>query len=304
MVLALCACQTITDIIPGANAPGTSATGESQEASDASRVSPDRQVAEAHFRLGKGLEEAGDLVGATADYEAAAALGSWPVSAGGSPDEATPQAALARICDGDNPPGVVLRACTAVLAELRYTPERLAGFLARRAETELSLGDPEQALASLDAAQKLSSGHPEHLVLRGRVLEELGQDRQAQISYDRALFGRPGYAEALLRRGRLLARMGFAEDAEKNFDAVLSDPKASAEYPDAYRDRALLHCRLGRAEEAAVGFRVWADLSPGGPDALRNELETHGRLRNPAVAGGDRTEHAALTGWIAEGCPD
>jgi len=304
MVLALGACKTVGDILPGASAPAAAATGGNQEAGEAPSKSPDRQLAEAHFRLGQSLEAAGDLKGATADYETAMALGRWPLPPGGSPDEGTPQAGLARICEGDNPPEVVLRACSSVVTELRFAPERLAGFLNRRAEAELSLGNPEQALVSLDAAQKFSSGQPETLVMRGTVLESLGQDRQALSSYDRALFRRPGYAKALLARGRLLARMGFEADAEANFDAVLSDPKASAANPDAYRDRALLHCRMGRPEEATVGFQVWAGLNPEGTDALGKELEAHGRLPNPAVAGGEAVERAALESWIADGCPD
>lgn len=298
LALALGACQTIGGAFPGAGATGGESGGGAPD------QSPDRQLGVAHLRLGQGLEAAGDLAGATADYEAAVALGRWPLSPGGAFDDATPQAGLARICEGDTPPAIVVRACTAAIAELRFGQVRLAGFLNRRAEAQFDLGDPERALMSLDAAQRLSSGHPETLVLRGRVLEALGQDRQALSSYDRALFGQPGFAGALLARGRLRARMGFAAGAEADFDAVLSDPQASAAYPEAYRDRALLHCRMGRPEEAAVGLQVWAGLRPDPAGALRDELEAHGRLRNPAVAGAGGMDPAALARWIGDGCPD
>jgi tetratricopeptide (TPR) repeat protein len=305
MAIALGACQTFGDAFPGggtpSNVPESNAAGGT---GDAQLKSPDRQVAEAHFRLGQGLEEAGDIEGAVADYETAAALGHWPLSPSGGPNAASPQAGLARICEGANPPAIVVRACTAVIADLRFGPNRLAEFLNRRAAAEFRLGDPQQALTSIDAAQKFNSGHPETLLLRGRVLEALGQDRQALSSYDRALFGRPGFAEALLARGRLLARMGFAADAEVNFDAVLSDPQASTDHPEAYRDRALLHCRMGRSEEATVGFQVWAALSPDPASALRDSLEAHGQLRNPAVAGAGSADVAALARWIGDGCPD
>jgi tetratricopeptide (TPR) repeat protein len=305
MAIALGACQTFGDAFPGggtpSNVPESNAAGGT---GDTRQKSPDRQVAEAHFRLGQGLEEAGDIEGAVADYETAAALGHWPLSPSGGPNAASPQAGLARICEGANPPAIVVRACTAVIADLRFGPNRLAEFLNRRAAAEFRLGDPQQALTSLDAAQKFNSGHPETLLLRGRVLEALGQDRQALSSYDRTLFGRPGFAKALLARGRLLARMGFEADAVANFDAVLSDPQASADNPDAYRDRALLHCRMGRHEEAMVGFQVWAGLNPDHPDALRDEVEAHGYLRNPAAAGAGGPARAGLASWIGDGCPD
>lgn len=289
LAIALGACQTALTGAPADSPP---------------EQTSDSQLAEARFRLDQGLEAAGDLAGAVADYEAAAAAGNWPVSPSGAGAEDTPSAALARICEGDTPPAVVLRACSAIVSDLRFGPGRLADLLTALAEAQLDLGKPELALASVDTAQQFDSGRPRARLIRGRALEALGRDRAALSSYDRALFGEPGMAAALLARGRLLARLGITDAAEKDFDAVLSDPQAVAVHPEAYRDRALLHCRAGRPEAAAVDWQVWANLTPDGAAYLREMLEARGYLRNPASSGFGPAALAGLAAWTGEGCPE
>jgi tetratricopeptide (TPR) repeat protein len=263
-----------------------------------------REQAEAHYLLAQAMEAAGETAEAVAGYEAALSLDHWRTPAGADPVADTPYAGLARLCEGGGPPEPVVRACGAVATSPRFSFAQLALFQVRRAEAHLRLGETARAMADLDAAEKLDSGTPGVLLVRGRALEASGDNAAALRSYTRALFGQPGWAEAHLARGRLRARLGDETGAEADFDAVLSDPQDIAAHPDAYRDRAMLHCRQGNWEAASVGWQVWAGLVPGGPAYLSELLEARGYLRNPAPLGLGPGAQAALAAWTREGCPE
>lgn len=303
LLLATAACR---HDLTGA-APETAAAGAAPAASPgpAAPAAPsDRAQAEAHYLLGQAQEAGSDTAAAVASYKAALALDPWRKSSGSDQVADTPYAGLARICEGGVPPEIVLRACAAITTALRFPPSRLAVFEARRAEAYLRLGQVDRAVAELDVAQKMDSSNPELRLIRGRAMEASGRNAAALRAYTRALFGRPGWDEAHLARGRLRARLGDETGAEADFDAVLSDPKGIVSHPDAYRDRAMVHCRLGRPKAAAVDWQVWAGLAPDGEVYLRELLEARGYLRNPPEQGFGPRPQAALAAWTREGCPE
>jgi len=304
LIFAVSGCQNE----PGSPAPDTTAAAAAAPAvssAPSGLVAPSyRAQAEAHYLLGRASEAAGDTAAAVVSYEAALSLDPWRKPAGADLLAETPYAGLARICEAGGSPETVRRACSAIAASLRFSSDRLAVFEVRSAKANLQLGDVDRAIADLDAAEQFDSGNPDVLLTRGRAMEASGKKAAALRSYTLALFGQPGLAEAHLARGRLRAQLGDATGAEEDFDAVLSDPEGIASHPEAYRDRAMLNCSLGKPEAAAVDWQVWAGLTPDGDAYLRDLLEARGYLHNPASEGFGSQAQTAVAAWTREGCPE
>jgi len=278
-----------------------------------SRASIDREQARAHRRLGLGLEAAGDISGAVDEFEAALALGRWPVaaSAGGLAD--SPYGDLSRICWRRDPAAPVLRACTRAIASFRFQSAHLAELYANRADARLRLGDTRRAQADYRVALKIDSNNPRGLLARGRVRALAGRHAAALIDFDRVIAttgpdrpeadhapDRPGarHARALSR-----AALGDFEGAAADYDQVLSGLEGLAAYPGAYRGRAEAHCRTGRPDAAAVGWQVWLAATPGGAAYVQEMLWARGYLRGAVADDFTPAALAALRAWTRAGCP-
>jgi len=111
-------------------------------------------------------------------------------------------------------------------------------------------------------------------------------------------------AELRLARAESLVAIGRLKDAVADYDHVLADPDGIAAHPEAYRLRADLHCRLGEADSAAVGWQVWLASAEGGTDRGQNMLWAVGYLRGPMAAEFSPAALAALRAWTHDGCPE
>jgi len=268
-----------------------------------SRASIDREQAQAHRRLGLGLEAAGDIAGAVDEFQAALALGRWRVAAstGGLAD--SPYGDLARICWRRDPAAQVVRACTRVIASFQFQSGRLAELFANRADAYLRLGETNRARADYKTVLKIDSSNPRGLLARGRTQARAGSHRKALIDFNRAITNGPDRPEARHARALSLIALGDIEGAIADYDHILSDPRGLAAYPGAYRDRAEAHCRIARADAAAVGWQVWLDATPGGAAYVQEMLWAHGYLRGAVADDFTPAALAALRAWTRAGCP-
>ena len=267
----------------------------------------DRQQAEAHRQLGLGLEAAGDIAGAVGEYEAALAPGPWVIDAatGGLAD--SPYGDLARICGRRDAAAEAVRACTRVIASFRFQSADLAELFADRADAHRRLDAPDRALANYRAALKIDSNNPRGLLARGRVRASEGRHAAALTDFNRAIDAGadrgPVRPEAYYARALSLAALGYLQGAIADYDLVLSDPVGLADHPDAYRDRAEVHCQTGQAAAAAVGWQVWLDATEGGAAHVNEMLRARGYLRGAAADDFTTAALRALRAWTMAGCP-
>lgn len=97
----------------------------------------------------------------------------------------------------------------------KVIPMPMAAILARKAETLMSLGKNDQALAVLDHALKMGAeGSDVHLV-RGRLFEKLGRLADALSQFDSATKADPKCTTALLLKAGVL-------DRQEKFDEALA----------------------------------------------------------------------------------
>jgi tetratricopeptide (TPR) repeat protein len=279
-------------------------SGENQQTGAATKpVSYDRQEAEAHRRLGLGLESAGDIAGAVDEFEAALSLGPWSidVSAGGIAE--SPYGDLARICARRDPAAQVVRACTRSISSAVTERQRLAELLANRADAYLQLNMHDRALADYETVLKLETSDPRGLYGRGRLRTRAGNHAAAISDLSRAISATPERLEARFARAHSLAALEDFDAAIADYDHILSDPEALTSYPEAYRDRARVHCDAGQADAAAVGWQVWLAAAPGGVGYVQDMLWARGYLRGPVGSNFDTATLAALRAWTKAGCP-
>ncbi len=266
-------------------------------------ASLDREQAQAHRQLGLGLEAAGDIAGAVGEFEAALTLGPWPMNAAAGGVADSPYGDLARICRRRDPAAQVVRACTRVITSFRFQSGRLAEFFANRADAYLRLGEPDRARADYQAALKIDSSNPRGLLARGQMRARAGRHAAALIDFNRVIANGPDRPEPRYARALSLAALGDLKGAVADFDHVLSDPEGLAAHPDAYRDRAEAHCRVGRADAAAVGWQVWLGATQGGAGYVQEMLWAHGYLRGAVADEFTPAALASLRAWTRAGCP-
>jgi tetratricopeptide (TPR) repeat protein len=287
---------------PGAEPPDPAQAAAAREAE------LNRQQAEVHRQLAQGLEEAGEVEAAVQDYQAAARLDRWAVKPGAKDLSGTPIGDLERICEeggaegGD--PAAIEQACTAAINSGRLSTPRLAVMLGRRGMARLALDDTEGAMADFRTALKIDTSDPDILLARAGALERAGNPKGALADYSIALLRAPERADLRFARARLRTAIGDHQGAAADYDRILSNPEAVAAHPEAYGERALAHCRMGRAEAAEIGWQVWIDTVPEGVDALEDRLWASGYLRPPRGDGFGLAEQAALRVWTKAGCPD
>jgi tetratricopeptide (TPR) repeat protein len=97
---------------------------------------------------------------------------------------------------------------------------RLA-FLLGRGESLLSLGKPQEALASFDEALSLEANYGEALVKKGLALEQLGKNEEALECYDRAIAADGALTVAYLHKGGLYNRMERHGEALQCYERAL-----------------------------------------------------------------------------------
>ena len=253
LVAALCACLFAAACVaePTGDAPAPPAG-----AAPGPPASADREQARAHRQLGLDLEAVDEIAAAVGEFEAALALGPWPLDAATGGIAGSPYGDLARICWRRDPAAEVVRACTRVIASLRFQSGDLAAFYANRADAYRRLGEPDRARADYQAALKIDSSNARGLLARGRMRAREGRHAAALIDFNRAITIGPDRPEARYARALSLAALGDLEGAIADYDRVLSDPEGLAAHPRAYRDRAEAHCRIGRADAAAIGWQA------------------------------------------------
>lgn len=82
-------------------------------------------------------------------------------------------------------------------------------------------GQPDQALAALDAFERKRPNDPAPHQLRGQILTSQGKGLEARASFERALALRPGYFPAIGALAALDVRENKLESARKRFNAVI-----------------------------------------------------------------------------------
>lgn len=278
-----------------------------QTGGEAARPEPvtlDRAQAEAHRRLGLGLEQAGDIAGAVEEFDTSLTFGPWPTTASGASADDNPYYDLARICARREPPEQVVRACTRVIKSFRFQNQGLATFLANRGDAHFLLDQHDRAMADYANVLKVEPNNPQGLYGRGR-LRALSDDHIGAIfDFGRVIPAMPEFLEARQARALSYAALGRFEKAIADYDHILSDPRALSALPDAYRDRAIAHCRIGEADAAAIGWQVWLDATPGGAEYVSDMLTTRGYLSDSADGDFSPAALAALRDWTKAGCPD
>ncbi|HUS52543.1 MAG TPA: tetratricopeptide repeat protein [Thermohalobaculum sp.] len=263
----------------------------------------DRQEAVAHRRLGLGLESAGDIAGAVDEFAAALSLVLWPNQALNGGIDESPQGDLARICELTEPAAQIIRACTLAIGSSRFDRGRLAQMVANRGNAYLRLGEHDRALTDYETSLQIESNEPRGLIGRGRMRARAGDHRAAISDFNRAISAAPKLTEGRLAQARSRIALGEFEAAIVDYDNILADPEMLAAYPDAYRDRAMVHCQNGEADAAAIGWQVWLAATPGGASYVRDMLWARGYLRGAVGTEFDARTLAALRAWTNAGCP-
>ncbi len=289
---------------PGDTAAADEEAAEAAEAEESARQralrdrETDRQEAGARRELGLALERVGDIAGAVSELEAALAAAPWA----GLPAE-TPLGDLARICRRGEPAEPVARACARAFASSRFAPAEMADLVALRGDANARLGRTQRALSDYATALEIDSSHARALLGRAWVHIRAGQPARALNGLRLAIETGPRPVEARLARAAAYMALGRFEGAVADYDAVLANVAAAPWEPAAWRGRAWAHCAMGRAEAAAVDWRLWADSVPGGAGYLQEMLRARGHLRAPWRAGIDPVIRDALAAWTRAGCP-
>jgi len=87
-------------------------------------------------------------------------------------------------------------------------------LLLGRARAQVELGQPAEALVSLDALKAQGGRPPEADLLRARALDGLGQKSEAEKAYQAAVERLPGL-EAMARQAAFLAESGRKDEAKR-----------------------------------------------------------------------------------------
>ncbi|WOJ91308.1 tetratricopeptide repeat protein [Methylocapsa polymorpha] len=155
--------------------------------------------------------------------------------------------------------------------------------LGARAIVLQRLGQPLDAIESLEEILKLRPDDADSLFSIGVILQSLGRMKEALAAYESALRWRPNHCEASTNRGALLERFGRFEEALACFEAI------AAVRPDDSRNlfnKGSVLQKLGRHEDALAAYEEAASCGP--PDAETelnrgNVLQKLGRLEEALV---------------------
>ncbi|MFI6711022.1 tetratricopeptide repeat protein [Nonomuraea sp. NPDC050478] len=140
---------------------------------------------------------------------------------------------------------------------------------ANRAQLLAVLGDPEAALADLDAAVAADPGYPDYYVDRGNLRYRLGRLDEAEADYESAMRAGPPFPEPYYNRSEVRYARGDLAGALADLDhAVELDPG----FTDAYVNRAGLLVAMDEFDRAKADV----ERDPGNPFLLSvlGQIET------------------------------
>ncbi|MFD2349280.1 tetratricopeptide repeat protein [Nonomuraea ferruginea] len=140
---------------------------------------------------------------------------------------------------------------------------------ANRAQLLAVLGDPEAALADLDAAVAADPGYPDYYVDRGNLRYRLGRLDEAEADYESAMRAGPPFPEPYYNRSEVRYGRGDLAGALADLDhAVELDPG----FTDAYVNRAGLLVAMDEFDRAKADV----ERDPGNPFLLSvlGQIET------------------------------
>lgn len=185
-------------------------------------------------------------------------------------------------------PEAVVRAIEA--SGLDLAQPGLVALLRHWAESKVSLGEGDAALAEIDGAlERKPEAAPLHDV-KARVLARLGRSEEARKEFREALRVDPGYGSALAGLGALAASEGNLEEAIALLDRANADRIGDV-------DSALLAASLvrqqGRLEETERRLRAILAVAPGQASALNDLAWTLARLGRNLDEALDLAERAA-----------
>ncbi|GLX00222.1 tetratricopeptide repeat protein [Microtetraspora sp. NBRC 16547] len=136
---------------------------------------------------------------------------------------------------------------------------------ANRAQLTAMLGDPEAALADLDAVIAADPGYPDYYITRGNLLHRLGRPGDAVADYETAMRVGPPFPEAYYNRAEVRFEAGDHTGALADLDYALDlDP----EFADAYANRAGLFAEFGEYGKARADALQGLALDPRNPYLL------------------------------------
>lgn len=118
-------------------------------------------------------------------------------------------------------------AVASLSAALKLSPQD-ADLLADRARARAMKKDWRGAVSDLTAALTRDPNRPELLVLRASARRALGQKRAARADIDKALRLRPNYDEALVERGAMRFDAGDRKGARADWRKVIMEAPRSA----------------------------------------------------------------------------
>ncbi|WP_066946154.1 tetratricopeptide repeat protein [Microtetraspora fusca] len=130
---------------------------------------------------------------------------------------------------------------------------------ANRGQLTAMLGDPERALADLDAAIAADPGYPDYYISRGNLLHRLGRPQEGVADYETAMRVGPPFPEAYYNRAEIRFQAGDHAGALADLDYALElDP----EFADAYANRAGLFVEFGEYGRARADALQGLALDP------------------------------------------
>ncbi|GAA2718341.1 hypothetical protein GCM10010439_01120 [Actinocorallia aurantiaca] len=136
---------------------------------------------------------------------------------------------------------------------------------ANRAQLLVQHGDPEAALADLNAVVDADPGYPDYYVDRGNLLVALGREDEGVADYETAMRVGPPFPEAYYNRAEVRFARGEHEAALADLDYALElDPG----FVDALVNRAGLLAAGGEHERARADAEAGLAADPGNPYLL------------------------------------
>jgi tetratricopeptide (TPR) repeat protein len=135
----------------------------------------------------------------------------------------------------------------------------LAEAHGNRANILVDAGLPVEALQSFDRALALNPNSPSDWMNRGALLQDLGRHQDALASYDKALAIVPKAPNILMNRANALAMLGRFAEAEADYDTVT---KVAPKQHLAFAHKGLAVKHQGRFAEARALMQQALALEP------------------------------------------
>jgi tetratricopeptide (TPR) repeat protein/SAM-dependent methyltransferase len=163
----------------------------------------------------------------------------------------------------------------------------------------LQRGEPEAALARINAAVEINPRDAAARSNLGNALRDLKRPEEALASYDRAIALQPNLLDAYLNRGHVLRDMKRTDDALASYAKALA---LNPRHPGVLESRAKLLAQLGRLGDALADRGAVAALQPDNADNFVHRGNLLMRAGRFAEALADFDKALALRPAFAEVC--